>query len=435
VPDKGSINDHPAVAKTAPIARFTASRVATLPAGSYTDPATTGLQLRVRIGVKILSRTWLFRYRWRGQFVRIMLGHLPEMSLSEAREKALRMRRALDDGIDPRRSESRRRIFAAPQSISAAALGGGHTVDFLVQEFFERHIKPSRKRPEYVQQILDKDVLPTWRGRDARTIKPREVIELLDGIVERGAPVAANRTAAVIGQLFKFGIHRAIVETSPVQLLYRPGGKEKPRERALTDTELEAFLRDPLACTRQSRLAHVITILLLTAQRRGELAAAKWRNIDFKLALWTIPASNSKTGRESLVPLSGLTSAEFRALKKCAGRSQWVLPAADHAEHIDPKLLTRGLAKCLKRFKACRIEAFTLHDLRRTCRTGLTRLKVEPHIAERVLGHAQEKIAGTYDVHDYLDEKRVALEKWAAEIGRIAGTSNAAGGIHEHQPA
>jgi integrase len=267
------------------------------------------------------------------------------MSLLEAREKALRMRRALSDGIDPRRSESRRRPFTAAQSASAAPASGGHTVDFLVHEFLERHIKPNRKRPEYVQQILDKDVLPNWRGRDARTIKPREVIELLDRIVERGSPVAANRTAAVVGQLFKFGIHRTIVESSPVQLLYRPGGKEKPRERALTDTELAVFLRAPLACTRQARLAHVITVLLLTGQRRGELVAATWRDINFKAALWTIPASNSKTGRESLVPLSELAVAEFRALKKRARRSPWVLPALDPSKPVDAKLLTRGLAK------------------------------------------------------------------------------------------
>lgn len=62
------------------------------------------------------------------------------------------------------------------------------------------------------------------------------------------------------------------------------------------------------------------------------------------------------------------------------------------------------------------MEAFTLHDLRRTCRTGLARLKVAPHIAERVLNHAQEKIPGTYDVHDYLDEKREALEQWTAHL-------------------
>lgn len=107
------------------------------------------------------------------------------------------------------------------------------------------------------------------------TIKPREVIELLDETVERGSPVAANRTAAVLAQLLKFGIHRAIVDDGPVRLLVRPGGREEPRERALRDAELRIFLEHPLACTRQARLAYVVTLLLLTGQRRGELAQAR----------------------------------------------------------------------------------------------------------------------------------------------------------------
>jgi integrase len=266
--------------------------------------------------------------------------------------------------------------------------------------------------------MLDKDVLSAdaWKGRDARTIKPREVIELLDGIVERGSPVAANRTAAVLGQMFKFGIHRAIVEDSPVKLLMRPGGQEKPRDRALTDKELTIFLKDPLACTRQPRLAYVITVLLLTGQRRGELVMARWRDIDFKGKTWTIPAENSKTGAASIVPLSAWAIETFERLKKRAGESVWVLPAAEPSEHLDAKLLTRGVAKCLKRFNNEGIEDFTLHDLRRTCRTGLAKLKIEPHIAERVLGHVQERIAATYDVHSYMDEKRAAVEKWAAHL-------------------
>jgi len=93
-----------------------------------------------------------------------------------------------------------------------------------------------------------------------------------------------------------------------------------------------------------------------------------------------------------------------------------VLPANGGDRPIDPKQLTRSLAKCRKRFERLGIAPFTLHDLRRTCRTGLSRLGVPPHIAERVLNHAQERIAGTYDRFEYLAEKREALEKWARHL-------------------
>jgi integrase len=408
--------------------RLVASRVATLPLGTYTDPGQTGLQLRVR-GKRpdaagkptAFSRTWLLRFKFKGEESRILLGHFPETSLDAARGEARRLRELADQGIDPRRARARRRErpSALPLSSALAKPADRHTVEFLASEFTERYLRPNRKRPEYGEWLLSRDALPTWKGRDARTITPGEVVELLDGVVERGAPVLANRTAALLSQLFRFGIQRRIVESNPVQLLMRPGGREKPRERVLTDDELQAFLTDPEACTRLPKLAHAMTVLLLTGQRRGELARTKWSEIDFNAKTWTIPDENSKTGRGHVVPLSGWALEELQALKRLADRSRWVLPTDGGGESADPALLTRGLARCLERFKKRGVAAFNLHDLRRTCRTGLSRLKVEPHIAERVLNHVQPGVAGVYDRFEYLDEKRAALEKWAAHLASL----------------
>ncbi len=401
--------------------KLTATRLATLPPGDHTDPATSGLQMRVRKTATGASRTWLFRYTWRKEWVRIVIGHHPGMTLAEARERAIELRKAIDEGIDPRRARPRRRQMAASAAPATGTPSSDkHSIEYLVDEFIARYLRPHRKAPEWAEAILNRDVLPKWKGRDARTITPAEVIERLDEIVERGAPVLANRTASLLSQLFRFGIHRRIVASSPVQLLYRPGGKEKPRERTLTDAELKAFLRDPKACTRFERLAHVATILLLTGQRRGELALARWADIDLQARTWNIPDEIAKGGRGHIVPLSDWAVEEFAALKRESEGSKWVIPTADGREHIDPKQLSRSVAKCLERFKKQGIAAFTLHDLRRTCRTGLSRLKVEPHIAERVLNHAQAGVAGVYDRHAYLEEKRDALEKWAAHLQGIS---------------
>ena len=401
--------------------RLTASRLATLPAGDHTDPATAGLQLRVRPTATGASRTWLFRYTWRGEWVRIVIGHFPGMSLIDARERAMEFRKAIDEGIDPRRARPRRRELASPIPLSADAVHADrHSIDYLASEFIHRYLRPHRKRPEWAEAILKRDVLSTWKGRDARTIEPAEVVELLDGIVERGSKVMANRTASLLGQLFKFGIHRHIVRTTPVQLLFRPGGKEKARKRTLSDEELKAYLADPRACTRYERLEHVINILLLTGQRRGELALAKWAEIDLHAQAWIIPDENAKADEGHAVPLSDWALEQFAALKREAENSPWVLPTADRQSHIDPKQLSRSLAKCLDRFAKRGIEAFTLHDLRRTCRTGLARLKVEPHIAERVLNHAQPRIVGVYDRFAYFDEKRSALEQWATHLRTLS---------------
>jgi integrase len=375
-----------------------------------------------------ISRTWCFRYKWREEPVRIVIGHFvagqrDTMTLADAREAAQALRRNLDDGVDPRRAGPRRRATITPTTLSAATAdpSSRYSIEFLASEFLDRYVRPGRKQPAYVERILQKDVLSdaAWKGRDARSIKPIEVIQLLDGVVARGSRVMANRVAAILGQMFKFGIHRQIVDDSPVKLLMLPGGKEKSRERTLTDGELSAFLSHPEKCCRREVLEHVITVLLLTGQRRGELALARWSEIDFKAATWTIPDENSKNGRGHVVPLSPWALQEFEVLRSLSGKSTYVLPNESGDGPIDPKLLTRSVARCLGKFKKAGIDAFTLHDLRRTCRTGLARLKIEPHIAERVLNHVQEKIPGTYDLHDYLAEKRVSLEKWATHLAGL----------------
>jgi integrase len=142
-----------------------------------------------------------------------------------------------------------------------------------------------------------------------------------------------------------------------VQLLFKPGGKETPRKRVLSREELHIFLGDPKACTRYERLGRVITVLLLTGQRRSELTKALWGHIDFKARTWFIPKENSKNELENVVPLSPWAVEELRALQREAEGSRWVLPGKDPSSHLESKLLTRGVAKCLKRFKTQGIEA------------------------------------------------------------------------------
>ena len=172
-------------------------------------------------------------------------------------------------------------------------------------------------------------------------------------------------------------MHRAIVDDSPVKLLYRPGGREKPRDRAFSDEELKAFLVSLDDACRFQKLPHVLRLLLLTLQRRGELALAEWREFDFKARTWTIPDTHAKSGKGHVVPLSEWAIEELQKLKVMAGGSRYVLPNADKTAPADPKYITRSVARCLKRFKKHGVAAFTAHDLRRTGRTGLARLGVK----------------------------------------------------------
>lgn len=420
--------------------RLTDTTLGKLGQGDHTDPAVTGLQVRIREdrnGKR--RRTWLLRYKWQGQPVRITLGG-GTLSLANARAAALEARALIERGIDPRSADrpSRRRAALRPTPDSLSDRNP-HSIERLAQEYLERHVNKRRRRPEYVERFLRAEVLTAeaWAGRDARTIAPRQVVELLDGIVERGSPTMANRGAGILSQMFRFGVHRAIVETSPVQLLYRPGGQEKARERVLADDELGALLRNVERVARfqtgdgkrSPRLAHVLRLLLLTGQRRGELALASWADVTLtgKQAAWFIPAEHSKTGAPHTVPLSPAAVREFEALQKYANGSAYVFPTDDGRAPADPRLITRGLARNFERLQVAaseedppvELEPFTVHDLRRTCRTGLSRLGVAHDVAERILNHKLPGMRGVYDRHEPLEEMRAALVKWAEHLARL----------------
>lgn len=426
------------------------------------DPAVPGLQLRVETtGAKHWQYRFYFgttkdgaRARQRMALGTWPVGKAAGMTLEQARAEAFKAAALLDQGIDPRRGDRskrrgiRRRADSAPlklapdqvaskttpSPVEAAierlgltdALKDKHSIPYLMMEYLERHVRRRRRRPVQPEYFLAGEVLPAWGTRDARTITPREVIELLDAIVDRGAPVAANRGASILGQMFRFGIHRQIVDLTPVQLLYRPGGKEEPRDRVLNDDELRYLMKhfegnaryQTGEADRSPRLMHVLKILLLTGQRRGELAAARWSNVhlDGPEPYWFLPEEDTKTLAPHTVPLTPSVVREFRALKKLAGKSPWVLPGKS-GDHAHGQIITRSLDRNFKRLKQLAAESdppvtldhFTPHDLRRTMRTTLSRLGVTSRVAEAILNHKLEGVEGVYDRWEPATEMRAAL--------------------------
>jgi hypothetical protein len=163
----------------------------------------------------------------------------------------------------------------------------------------------------------------------------------------------------------------------------------------------------------------VLTILLLTAVRRRELAFAKWEHIDFDKRTWFVPAENTKSKRAFLVPLTRLVVQQFRALQRMAGGSIYVLPRTKADAPIHPAQITQATARSQSHFQLCGIAAFSPHDLRRSCRTGLMRIGVRRFIGRRILNHKQLGVDGIYDLHDYFKEKRKALRRWTNHVIRL----------------
>jgi integrase len=418
--------------------RLTVAQIERLQPGVTTrdisDAAAIGLVLRIAANG---AKYWLFRFKLKGNGTRISLGAFPAVKLSQARALALEYRQQLECGIDPRRArrvrrrqpaalhaylpDSRMSVHPAPSPQSRQAIQRNpqhdkHSVNFLVYEYVEGFIRANHANPEYVIRILEKDVLSEWAGRDARTIKPRDVVQLLEKIVQRGSPIMANRTASLLGQMFRYGTHRAIVDDSPVRLLFRPGGKEKSRRRVLSEAELVAFINRLSDACPSKAYQHALMLLLLTLQRRSELCLAEWSEFDFNERAWRIPDAHAKNRRGHIVPLTDWAIAELQGLRELAAGSRFVLPNSTKTGPANPRLITGNVARSLHRFRRIGIAAFTPHDLRRTARTELARIGVPKHVAERLLNHSKESVEGTYTLYEYMDEKRLALELWEMRL-------------------
>ena len=231
-------------------------------------------------------------------------------------------------------------------------------------------------------------------------------MKVLDSIVDRGSPATANRTFTVIRALFNWAIGRGIIEKSPCNGLSKPA-PERQRDRVLSDEEL----RGVLLAARD--IGHpygtIVEILALTGQRREEVAGMRWDEISPDGSLWTIPATRSKNGRPHVVQLVGRTRGILGALPR----------TSDLVFHTNGNAFTQFAR--LKRHHDDRsgVQDWVIHDLRRTAVSGMARLGVEPHVADKILNHQSGTISGVaavYQRHDFMSERKEALKMWASHV-------------------
>lgn len=261
-------------------------------------------------------------------------------------------------------------------------------------------------------------------SKPARDVRPRDIKALLDRVAETG-PVQANRVRALIAAIFNYAVDQFIVEASPVKIVRRVA-KEQPRDRALTDeAELRGFLGAVNAGAWVPAVRGAPLMTLATGCRPGEATAMRWQDIDEAAGVWTIPAEFVKTGQAHAIPLAPFAAA-LVAERRAAGMvGPWVFPDASGERQQPRNALHLALSNRAELLAEHKVAPVRPHDLRRTCRSWLSKLRVPEHIAERVIGHLhKDPIVRTYDVHDYLQEKREALELWSDTLTAMRAGDN-----------
>lgn len=353
-------------------------------------------------------KSWAVRYRVGGRTRKHTLGRYPGLDLANARELARRALIAVASGRDPGTEK-----VEARRATSDSAGQGYARFDKAASLFIDRYAKANTKEQTWreSERLIATHVLPLWRARLVQEISKRDVIELMDSIVDRGAPVSANRTLAVIRRMFGWLVERGVLIANPCANVRGPTA-EKSRDRVLSDDELRAILR---ACDGLNEpFGALIKILALTAQRRDEVGQMSWREIDLDARLWTIPKERAKNGIAHDVPLSDPVVNVLKSIRRIAGSRDLVFTTTGETA-------VSGFSKVKKRLDMAVPNAppWVIHDLRRTAASGMARLGINLPVIEKVLNHTSGSfggVAGIYQRHRFSDEKRKSLGTWAAHI-------------------
>ena len=346
------------------------------------------------------------------------LGSYADLSLADARKTAKELRARVALGYDPA-AEKQERKREAVAKIEAEK--NAKTVGDVADEYFERMILGRWKHPNIVRSRIERDIKPSIGKLAVEDVKPAHIDAMLQAIVKRGAPTVANDVLRWTRRMFDFAVKRHLVQYNPAAAftLADGGGQEEARTRWLTREELARLfqgMRDAKGFSIENYLS--VKLLLLLAVRKQELVGARIAEFDLDNAVWSLPAERTKTGAPIDIPLSKPAMEALRKLVELACGDDYLLPARKRQERMLPHIHENTLNVALSKVKPLLtgMENFTIHDMRRTARTHLAALGVEPHIAERCLNHKIDGVEGIYNRHAYFNERREALAKWAAVV-------------------
>jgi integrase len=385
-----------------PRIRLTKSTIDALPTPAsdlvYWDAGCPGF------GVKVTPKgrkVFVVLYRTGGGGSRLRkftIGPHGRVTLHQARVAAQKIFAAKLEGRDPaaEKREAKRRVVA-------------DRVEDLLETFIAQRLSQNRSAAE-ISSLLRREVGKAWNGKSIHEITKRDVVEVISAIEQRGAPVAANKALKSIKTFLRWCVGRAVLDQSPAEGVPLPS-KEVARDRVLDDNELAHVI---LAARKIGEpYGGIVEFLALTGQRREEVAGLRWEELDLAQRVWTLPKSRTKNAKAHVVHLSEQSIA---VLQRTDQRGPYVFSQLGTKPFPEFSRAKRRLDQLSG------VTGWRLHDLRRTCVSGMARLGIAPHVADKILNHQSGTISGVaavYQRHEFLSERQEALERWGIHIAQI----------------
>lgn len=354
---------------------------------------------------------WRFRYSYGGKARAMWIGSYGDLSLAKARERAreLSARVALGYDVAGEKQERKASTLAKIEKEKNA-----RRVSDLALEYYEKQIVGRWKHPDILRRRIEKDIKPHIGNIKVEDVKPSDIDRMLQSIVQRGAPTIANDVLRWIKRIFNYGIKRHYLSINPAAAFDNndAGGQERSRDRFLSEEEITLLFRAMKIAKGFSRQNEItFKLLLILCCRKMELCAARWEDFDLDAGIWHL--KNTKNGDNLDIPLSSLAIKWLQELKDLSLNSDWVLPARKIQNRMIPHIAESTLPVALAKLKPHmgNIENFTIHDFRRTARSYLASLGIDPVVAEGCLNHRIRGVEGIYNRHHYFDERKIAMQK------------------------
>jgi integrase len=353
------------------------------------DKGYPGLALRLSYGG---NRSWVYFYRISGRLRRMTLGTYPGLSLADAREAWRNARNDAQSGREPTRPRD-------PTDIDS-------TFERALENWLKRDQSANRTK-DAIKRLIDKDATPAWRHRHIADIGRSDVLDVIDKVVDRGAPITARRLHAHLHRFFTWHTGRGKISLNPMAHMPKPGAETR-RDRVLSDRELVAVWK--AAGELGWPFGDAIRLLILTGARREEIGGLNWAEIDsdtIKLA-----GERTKNGEPHTIPLALPATTVLQHVPRIAN--------SERVFTTNGKTSVSGWSRAKRNAdELSKVKDWRIHDLRRTVATGLQKLGVNLQTIEAVLGHtsgSRSGVVGVYQRHSFDAEKRAALEAWAAHV-------------------
>jgi integrase len=406
---------------------LSALAVKNLKSGFLSDtPPNAGLRIIVN---KSGSKSWIYRYRVDSKLKQIKLGNYPSVDLKEARSLlADKKKLRTVENKDPLEERNKQKEQRRRDQEEKAKLA--FTVEQMCELYLSRHVEKKRtvKGANETRRTLKGDAVAILGHLPAVSVTHRMIYNMVDAIVERGASVQAGNVLRELLAAYSYSMGKGLFEDDFVNPCLQAKANFKLQKVKLTNNRGKRVLNDGELSTLIKWLPEskftkgqkgVLMLTLLTGCRSGEACVIKWSDLNFDKCTWHL--AETKTGNERYVQLSNQAVQFLKGVDK--GDSNYVF-TQQLGKPIEQKKISEQMWRMRKDGTDLKINRWSPHDLRRTVRTNLSKLKCPSDIAEAILGHTKGGVKGVYDLYTYEAECKEWLQNWCDYLDTLEAVNN-----------